>query len=257
MPVKGRSIDKMCENGIQNEDISIEQVEGRLCDFQNRLAEYGKDMFGDDFVIMALADKMESKNDELQPPPKSSNGMIPTYPEKNTMMVKKRETKQSKKAQEGAKSVLLRFLEDREELVHLRVINKAAQDKLQDRISCLEGSVKRMHSTMRDFERRKKTEMMNAQAFLSELRRKLASIERRQSRVMAMLTMSDDEKRDAVLERHSVVEQKETRRPEGRPNQKADPVNKSASSGLGDTLNQLSHELQEIEKCMQHFGSTT
>lgn len=252
----------MCDSGTKDEDISIEQVEGRLWDFQNRLTEYGKDMFGDDFVLMALADRMGSQNKEVIPQ-KSLDEMIPALPGRNAIMAKKRGTQRSKKAQESAKSVLLRFLEDREELVRLRVINKAAQDKIQDRISCLEGNVKRIHSIMRDFEKRKKTEMMNAQAFLSELRRKLTSIERRQSRLFAMMTMSDDEKRDAVLQRHTVVEQKETntRRPDRLKHvSKKEPDTVQAapqnSSGFGDTLNQLSHELQEIEKCMQYFGGT-
>ncbi|WPT16594.1 hypothetical protein PSENEW3_00004602 [Picochlorum sp. SENEW3] len=253
----------MCDNGAKDEDISIEQVEGRLWDFQNRLTEYGKDMFGDDFVLMALTDGMESQNKEIVPP-KSLDEMIPAVPGRNAVMGKKKAlTQRSKKAQESAKSVLLRFLEDREELVRLRVINKAAQDKIQDRISSLEGNVKRIHSIMRDFEKRKKTEMMNAQAFLSELRRKLTSIERRQSRLFAMMTMSDDEKRDAVLQRHTVVEQKETntRRSDRLKHvAKTEPdtvqTAPQTSSGFGDTLNQLSHELQEIEKCMQYFGGT-
>ncbi len=251
----------MCDNGAKDEDISIEQVEGRLWDFQNRLTEYGKDMFGDDFVLMALADKMPQNKDTISS--KALDEIIPAHPERNGMVVKKKGAQRSKKAQESAKSVLLRFLEDREELVQLRVINKAAQDKIHDRISSLEGNIKRIHSIMKDFEKRKKTEMMNAQAFLSELRRKLTSIERRQSRLLAMMTMSDDEKRDAVLQRHNAVEQKETtlRRPDRLkyvPKTEPDRTQSAPnnSSGLGDTLNQLSHELQEIEKCMQYFGGS-
>ena len=78
----------MCDNGTKDEDISIEQVEGRLWDFQNRLTEYGKDMFGDDFVLMALADRMGSQNKEVIPQ-KSLDEMIPALPGRNAIMAKK------------------------------------------------------------------------------------------------------------------------------------------------------------------------
>ncbi len=249
---------------------SIEHVEGKLQAFQDRLLQYGKDMFGEDFSIMALADPQTSDKEQtvgqgapLGPPIDTDTSMHslhrPDHIPGSTIRKEKRNLmdKKDKKAKENAKSVLMRFLEDREELVKLRVINKTAQERLQERIGHLESTMKRLHAVMKDFEKRKKTEILNTRAFLSEMRKKLTSVERRQSRLLALITMPDNEHRDAVLERHSTIEKKETKnkRVEGQRTQAARKVVEDSShSGLEDTLSQLSKELKEIERSMKSFG---
>lgn len=249
---------------------SIEQVEGKLHAFQDRLLQYGKDMFGDDFVIMALADphardpeQADGGGAHIALPIDTDTAMHsvhrdgpsrgPDLPKQKKILVSKKD----KKAKENAKSVLLKFLEDREELVKLRVINKTAQERLQERIGNLESTMKRLHGVMKDFEKRKKTEILNTRAFLSEMRKKLTSVERRQSRLLALITMPDNEHRDAVLERHSTIEKKETKskRVEGQRSQATRrAVEDSSHPGLEDTLSQLSKELKEIERSMKSFG---
>jgi len=249
---------------------SIEQVEGKLQAFQDRLLEYGKDMFGDDFVIMALSDTQDGEQGQaggqgaaLSPPATTKghrvvrrNELIPgsEWNEKKNLL----QAKKDKKAKENAKSVLMRFLEDREELVKLRVINKAAQERLQERIGRLESTMRRLNSVLKDFERRKKTEILNTRAFLSELRKKLTSVERRQSRLLALITMPDNEHRDAVLERHSTIEKKETKSKrtdvQQPPKASRHEGEDSSHAGLEDTLSQLSKELKDIERSMKSFG---
>lgn len=251
---------------------SIEHVEGKLQAFQDRLLQYGKDMFGDDFVIMALADTNHDATVEQHsgicrtPGPTADPDLdLGTYKvHQNAAMTgnglgkaKQVQSKRDKKAKENAKSVLMRFLEDREELVKLRVINKAAQERLHERIGHVESSMKRLHTMMRDYEKRKKTEILNTRAFLSELRKKLTSVERRQSRLHAIMTMPDNEHRDAVLERHSTIEKKETKSKRIDVERRPAPRHMAQDAphgGLEDTLSQLSKELKEIEKSMKTFG---
>lgn len=211
---------------------SIEDVEGRLGAFQQRLIQYGKDMFGEDFVLGALEDE------EIR--------CRPTQKKKGRSKEGKGENERATK-RENAKSVLQRFLDDREELVRLRVITKNAQDRLHDRIGAAESQLKRMHVLVQESERRRKSEWQNSQAFLTELRKKLASVERKQSRLLALMTRPDDEVLDKVLERHAKKEAIEVGR---QPSSGQD-----AQLNLDDTLSQLSMELKEIERSMAVFNA--
>lgn len=235
---------------------SIEQVEGKLQAFQDRLIQYGKDMFGEDFTIMALSET----NQDVPAQKYSLDRPLRADELSHSSSVIKKKEKRDKKARENAKSVLMRFLEDREELVKLRVINKAAQERLQDRIGHMESTMKRLYTMMHESEKRKKTELLNTRAFLTELRKKLTSVERRQSRLLALMTMPDNEHRDAVLERHTTIEKRETKidstcEDEDRGGRKTSQESNSRAPTLEDTLSQLSRELKEIENSMKKtFG---
>ena len=252
--------------------VSIEQVESKLQAFQDRLMQYGKDMFGDDFAIISLMDpkgmeSMQGENNEHQsslednqtaPKMNARFDLSDTFGQRKPSRKEQAASRRNSKSKEGAKSVLLKFLEDREELIRLRVINKAAQEKLHDRIAHLESGLKRLQSMLRESDKRNRTEALNSQAFLVELRKKLTSVERRQSRLLALMTMPDDEHRDAVLERHLAIEQKGASVTDRKKKTKEPDVNlftedPKDSPGLEDTLSKLSKELQEIEMCMKAF----
>lgn len=258
-------------NEIVTEAESIEDVERKLTSFQERLLQHGKEMFGEEFVIMALSDTKQDGLSQEKGGRCNSNATNDFHPKAyrrddehsfaatKRLEEKKNRSRRENKARENAKSVLLRFLDDREELVKLRIINKAAQERLHERILYLESTMKRLHTIMRDSEKRKRTEILNTRAFLSELRKKLTSVERRQSRLLALMTMPDNEHRDAVLERHASVEKKETNKSHprvtttSREKMEGETGNEPCES-LENTLSQLSKELKEIERSMQTFG---
>lgn len=250
--------------------VSIEQVENKLQAFQDRLMQYGKDMFGDDFAIMSLMDpkgmessqggnyEHQSEEEDCQTAIRTKAFMDLADTSGNRKASRKHQlpSRRNSKSKEGAKSVLLKFLEDREELIKLRVINKAAQEKLHDRIGHLESGLKRLQSMLRESDKRNRTEALNSQAFLADLRKKLTSVERRQSRLLALMTMPDDEHRDAVMERHLAIEQKgvtDRKKKTKEPDMPVSNEDSKSSLGLEDTLSKLSKELQEIEICMKAF----
>lgn len=217
---------------------SIQDVEGRLASFQNRLLQYGKEMFGEDFVLNALARTLSAES-EVQEPTVTTAAKC-----KHNAAEKKRE---------NAKTVLHRFLEDREELVRLRVITKAANDKVMERVGIAETRVKQLGALLSESERRRRADVSNSQAFLTELRKKLTSVERTQRRLLAVVTRPDDEILDRVLERQARKEAIEVRASPGEltlANMNDDDMR------LEDTLSKLSQELKEIERTMEVFSNS-
>jgi hypothetical protein len=103
---------------------SIEEVETRLAAFQSKLATYGRDMFGEDFVISALSGETGGGTSDAERGSRRAPAAATSGP--------------SKKKRDSAKTVLQHFLEDREELVRLRVITKAATERTHERISAAE-----------------------------------------------------------------------------------------------------------------------
>jgi hypothetical protein len=217
---------------------SIQDVEGRLASFQNRLLQYGKEMFGEDFALNALARTLSAES-EVQEPTVTTAAKF-----KHNAAEKKRE---------NAKTVLHRFLEDREELVRLRVITKAANDKVMERVGTAETRVKQLGALLSESERRRRADVSNSQAFLTELRKKLTSVERTQRRLLAVVTRPDDEILDRVLERQARKEAIEVRASPGEltlANMNDDDMR------LEDTLSKLSQELKEIERTMEVFSNS-
>ena len=219
---------------------SIEEVETRLAAFQSKLATYGRDMFGEDFVISALSgETTDAERGSSRRAPAAA-----TTPNANGP---------SKKKRDSAKTVLQRFLEDREELVRLRVITKAATERTHERISAAENRVKQLSSMLEESERRRRVDVSNSTAFLSELRKKMTAVERTQRRLSALVTRKDgdEEVLDRVLAKHVALEAVENgTTPELAL--AADPD--ESAQGLEDTLAALSSELKEIERNMALFA---
>ena len=229
---------------------SIEEVETRLAAFQSKLATYGRDMFGEDFVISALSGETGGGTSDAErgsrraPAAATSAPSTATTPNANGP---------SKKKRDSAKTVLERFLEDREELVRLRVITKAATERTHERISAAENRVKQLSSMLEESERRRRVDVSNSTAFLSELRKKLTAVERTQRRLSALVTRKDgdEEVLDRMLAKHVALEAVENgTAPELAL--AADPD--ESAQGLEDTLAALSSELKEIERHMALFA---
>ena len=229
---------------------SIEEVETRLAAFQSKLATYGRDMFGEDFVISALSGETgggtsgAERGSGRAPAAATSAPSTATTPNANGP---------SKKKRDSAKTVLERFLEDREELVRLRVITKAATERTHERISAAENRVKQLSSMLEESERRRRVDVSNSTAFLSELRKKMTAVERTQRRLSALVTRKDgdEEVLDRVLAKHVALEAVENgTTPELAL--AADPD--ESAQGLEDTLAALSSELKEIERNMALFA---
>eukprot|EP00890_Picochlorum_soloecismus_P002188 jgi/Picsp_1/2970/NSC_01194-R1_---NA--- len=236
------------------EQMNIERVEKGLEDFQKRLAQYGKELFGEDFVSMAMRDG-DAGQEKLPGMDHSSHSektiqSSSLFGGSSKHQGRATTVGAAPKVNDGAKAVLLRFLEDRDELLKLRLVNKSAQDRLKQRADALEGKARRLQSMLEESEKRSKVDAMNKQAFLTELRKKMCSIERRQSRLLAMNRMPDDDYRDTVLERHKVLEEKESKivvedvtgfheHDKGEPN-----------TAFQSSLHQISEELKQLEMCM-------
>ena len=239
------------------EQVNIERVEKGLEDFQKRLAQYGKELFGEDFVSMALreGDDGPDKNPGVEPGSHSGNSRQRTGFIDGSLRHQGNVTSKvgaGPKMNDGAKAVLLRFLEDRDELLKLRLVSQAAQDRLQQRADALEGKARRLQSMLEESEKRRKVDAMNKQAFLTELRKRMCSIERRQSRLLAMKRMPDDDYRDAVIERHKALEAKESKvivedvtgfHEHGKKD-------RGPNTAFQSSLNQISEELKQLEMCM-------
>jgi len=235
---------------------SIEEVETRLAAFQSKLVTYGRDMFGEDFVISALAGETGGGRSDATDAERGSSRRAAaaaataapstaTTPNANGP---------SKKKRDSAKTVLQRFLEDREELVRLRVISKAATERTHERISAAENRVKQLSSMLEESERRRRVDVSNSTAFLSELRKKLTAVERTQRRLLALVTRKDgdEEVLDRMLAKQVALEAVENgTAPELAL--AADPD--ESAQGLEDTLAALSSELKEIERNMALFAS--
>lgn len=224
---------------------SIEEVETRLAAFQSKLATYGRDMFGEDFVISALsgetsdAERGSSRRAPAAATSAPSTATTPNGP--------------SKKKRDSAKTVLERFLEDREELVRLRVITKAATERTHERISAAENRVKQLSSMLEESERRRRVDVSNSNAFLTELRKKMTAVERTQRRLSALVTRKDgdEEVLDRMLAKHVALEAVQN----GTAPEVALAADPDASAqGLEDTLAALSSELKEIERNMALFA---
>ena len=233
---------------------SIEEVETRLAAFQSKLATYGRDMFGEDFVISALSGETGGGTSDATGAERGSSRRAPaaatsapstaTTPNANGP---------SKKKHVSAKTVLQHFLEDREELVRLRVITKAATERTHERISAAENRVKQLSSMLEESERRRRVDVSNSTAFLSELRKKLTAVERTQRRLSALVTRKDgdEEVLEKMLAKHVALEAVENgTAPELAL--AADPD--ESAQGLEDTLAALSSELKEIERNMALFA---
>jgi hypothetical protein len=235
---------------------SIEDVEGRLSAFQERLLQYGKDIFGEDFVVAALADEVGAATVGTvgTTATRAATAALPATCQDRLKQQKREDNaKEKDRKRKNAKSVLQRFLEDREELVRLRVIARAAQERLHSRIGAAEGHVKRVQALLEESERRRKADVQSSQAFLTELRKKLTSVERKQSRLVALMTRPDDEILDRVLERQAKKEAVEV----GVAPRSLELVDTydDGQFNLEDTLSQLSLELKEIEKSMAVFNA--
>ncbi len=218
---------------------SIQDVEGRLASFQDRLVQYGKEMFGEDFALGALARTLSAESEVQEP---------------TVTTAAKLKHKAADKKRENAKTVLHRFLEDREELVRLRVITKAANEKVTERVGAAENRVKQLGALLSESERRRRADVSNSQAFLTELRKKLTSVERTQRRLLALVTRPDDEILDRVLERQARREAIEVRA--ASPGDLALANANEDDARLEDTLSKLSLELKEIERSMEMFSSS-
>ena len=221
---------------------SIEEVETRLAAFQSKLATYGRDMFGEDFVISALSGETGGGTSDATDPERGSSRRAPAAA-----------SGPSKKKRDSAKTVLQRFLEDREELVRLRVITKAATERTHERISAAENRVKQLSSMLEESERRRRVDVSNSTAWMSELRKKLTAVERTQRRLSALVTRKDgdEEVLDRVLAKHVALEAvMNGTAPELAL--AADPD--ESAQGLEDTLAALSSELKEIERNMALFA---
>jgi len=219
---------------------SIQDVEGRLASFQDRLLQYGKEMFGEDFTLNAL-----DRSLDLQEPLASNPSLLKP----------KAGSSHADKKRENAKTVLQRFLEDREELVRLRVVTKAANEKTMERVVAAEHRVRQLGALLSESERRRRADVSNTQAFMTELRKKLTSVERTQRRLMAVVTRPDDEVLDRVLERQARKEAIEVRAasPGGLALANIDD-DIGNETRLEDTLSKLSLELKEIERSMELFS---
>ena len=142
------------------EKVNIERVEKGLEDFQKRVAQYGKELFGEDFVSMALRDG-DGEHDKLPGMDLSSHLKQRRHSSgiaDGSLKHQSRATNKvgaAPKVNDGAKAVLFRFLEDRDELLKLRLINKAAQDRLQQRADALEGKARRLQSMLEESEKRR------------------------------------------------------------------------------------------------------
>lgn len=221
---------------------SIQDVEGRLASFQDRLVQYGKEMFGEDFALGALAGSLSGEPEVQEPTVTTAVKFKPNNAHVNGACKKR----------ENAKTVLHRFLEDREELVRLRVITKAANEKMMERVGAAENRVKQLGALLCESERRRRADVSNSQAFLTELRKKLTSVERTQRRLLAVLTRPDDEILDRVLERQARKEAIEVRA--ASPGGLALVNTHDDDARLEDTLSKLSLELREIEQSMELFS---
>lgn len=247
----------MDQEHVGLEQVNIERVEKGLEDFQKRLAQYGKELFGEDFVSMALREGDDGPDRH----PRVDLGSHYEKSRQGSVFIDGPLRHQGKvtskvgagpKINDGAKAVLLRFLEDRDELLKLRLVSKAAQDRLQQRADALEGKARRLQSMLEESEKRRKVDAMNKQAFLTELRKKMCSIERRQSRLLAMTRMPDDDYRDTVIERHKALEEKESKiivedvtgfHEHGKKD-------REPNTAFQSSLNQISEELKRLELCM-------
>ncbi len=227
--------DRLTSTQGSNQTLEVVEIEGRLASFQDRLVQYGKEMFGEDFALNAL---------DLREPAVVTRGKAHV----NTADSKRRE---------NAKTVLQRFLEDREELVRLRVITKAANEKIKERVGAAENRVKQLGALLSESERRRRADVSNTQAFLTELRKKLTSVERTQRRLLAVMTRPDGDVLvlDRLLERQARKEAIEVRA--ASPGELALVNTYDDDAGLEDTLSKLSLELKEIERSMSLFKATS
>lgn len=229
---------------------TIQDVEGRLASFQERLVQYGKEMFGEEFALNALAQSgVGTAPAGLSSVPGANGAVRRIQPKPGNV-----QNNASDRKRENAKTVLQRFLEDREELVRLRVITKAANEKTMERVCAAENRVRQLGALLAESERRRRADMSNSQAFMTELRKKLTTVERTQRRLLAMVTRPDDEVLDRVLERQARREAIEVRAasPGGLALASAD-ADDDQEARLEDTLSKLSLELKEIEQSMQMF----
>ena len=102
----------------------------------------------------------------------------------------------------------------------------------------------------------RKGDAMNKQAFLTELRKKMCSIERRQSRLLAMTQMPDDDYRDAVLERHKMLEEKESKVIVEDVTGSHDHGKREPNTAFQSSLHQISEELKQLEICMSSIDAS-
>lgn len=217
------------------DDVSIEKVGKDLENLQGRLLQQGRELFGEDFVLMAL------RKEDIQ-----------TKSPRQEFRRRQKIDKKQSKLKSGAKNVLLRFLEDREELLRLRVVSQAAQEKLQDKTDHLESKARKIQGFLNEIEKRRKVEAMNNHALLGELRKKLVSIERRQLRLSVYANMPDDDKRDAVIERHNKLQEKELGPSEDKRMVGEQGLSMDQTS-FNRNLEQLARELRQIEIHMREM----
>jgi uncharacterized protein YhaN len=205
-------------------------------------------MFGEDFVISALSGETGGGTSDATDAERGSSRRAPAAASAPSTA-----TTPSKKKRDSAKTVLQHFLEDREELVRLRVITKAATERTHERISAAENRVKQLSSMLEESERRRRVDVSNSTAFLSELRKKLTAVERTQRRLSALVTRKDgdEEVLDRMLAKHVALEAVEN----GTAPELALAADPDASAqGLENTLAALSSELKEIERNMALFA---
>ena len=137
------------------------------------------------------------------------------------------------------------------------MITKAANEKIKERVGAAENRVKQLGALLSESERRRRADVSNTQAFLTELRKKLTSVERTQRRLLAVMTRPDGDVLvlDRLLERQARKEAIEVRA--ASPGELALVNTYDDDAGLEDTLSKLSLELKEIERSMSLFKATS
>lgn len=225
---------------------TIDDVEARLAAFQSRLTNFGRELFGEEFVLHALAGEVEKINAAAATPDETTTATR-TATTSATRMARKNKTDQQRT--NAATTVLQRFLEDREELIQLRVMSKATTERMNERIGAAESRIKSLVSLLEESERRRRVDVSNAQAFLSELRKKLTSVERTQRRLLAMITRPDEDvdTMTKLLARQAEREFVETHTKTALA---VSALEDGDGGELEDTLSKLSEELRCIEQSM-------
>jgi len=84
----------------------------------------------------------------------------------------------------------------------------------------------------------------------------MCSIERRQSRLLAMTQMPDDDYRDAVLERHKMLEEKESKVIVEDVTGSHDHGKREPNTAFQSSLHQISEELKQLEICMSSIDAS-
>lgn len=247
-----------CHQNELVEAITIEDVQHGLESFQERLLRHGKDIFGDEFAAISIEGQEEVEDEQPSAVPCHGSLSQGRQPLKSA---------KAKLVHDGAKNVLSRFLDDREKLLKMEIIQSAAHEKLKHKLEMLEKKSSRLSDVLKEIEKRRRNDTMSKEAFLTELRKKLAYIERRQSRLLAMSSMPDSDERDVVLERHKKLEEREVRstwrtmansaeKHEYIPthtekvDSRIETIASDDSTSFHVSLGELTKELQQIEMCM-------